>query len=296
MKLPHMRNLSRFGGRRAATTEFALSEDVFLGDPTTEAVLKKDFVVSGRIVCQANCVAAGVEEAVMVLGPKNCTRQVAEGAALRRGQVVFVVKMRAFELLKRIRTALNFLSHLSGLATNARRLSKKFGKNRLAALRKTTPGLGVSEKAALVVGGVMPHRVNLGDGILIKKEHVTLVQREMGFPRGKAVFEAVTRARGYLKKRRIPNAFVEVEVESMTEAREAARAKPDVIMLDNVSPTRARDLIRVICGLDPEILIEASGGVKETTARGYFSVGVDVVSGSFVLDAKPTPFRFVLDP
>lgn len=276
---------------------FALSEDAFLGDLTTESVLKKNPLVCGSIICQGDGVLAGVEEARWALGTKNGVFLKSNGAPLRPGVVVAIVRARASVVLRRIRTALNYLSLLSGLASNAARLCKKFGKNRLAALRKTAPGLGVSEKAALQVGGVMAHRATLGDGILIKKEHITIIQWEIGGPRAKAVFEATRRAVGYVakKKLRFRGVFVEVEVETLSEALEAARAKPDVIMLDNVSPKKARTIVKAIRKLNSVVVVEASGTITEKTAASYLLVGVDVVSGSFVLDAKPISFKFLLE-
>ncbi|MFH0818264.1 MAG: hypothetical protein V1909_06565, partial [Candidatus Micrarchaeota archaeon] len=278
---PQLRKTRKFCSVRRRGVGFALSEDVFLGDLTTEAVVRGDPVVFGKIVCQGVGVLAGVEEARWALGSKNCIVKLENGARIRRETVVFVVRSKASTVLSGVRTALNYLSRLSGLATNARRLSEKFGENRIAALRKTTPGIGVSEKVALQVGGVMAHRVNLGDGILIKKEHVSLIQKELGAPRPKAVFEATRRALEFVNKNnlRACGVFVEVEVESLAEAREAALAGPDVIMLDNVSPKQTGFFVASIKKMNPSVVIEASGGIIEKRVASYLRAGVDVVSG-----------------
>lgn len=294
---PHLRKMRKFCGLRRRSVGVALSEDAFLGDLTTASVLKQNPIISGKIICQGNGVLAGIEEAKWAIGAQNAVFLIKNGAALKPGIAVAVVRARAGVVLKRIRTSLNYLSRLSGLATNAERLSKKFGKNRLAALRKTSPGLGVSEKAALQVGGVMAHRVTLGDGVLIKKEHVTIIQRELGGSRVMAVFEATRRAVAYVKRGglRARGVFVGVEIETLNEALWAARAKPDIILFDNLSPKKTRIVADRIRNLDRGIIVEASGAITEETAGLYLRAGADVVSGSFVLDAKPVSFKFSLD-
>lgn len=296
MRPPHHRDFAGFNDCVVRGVRRAFIEDSFLGDITTLAVLKKDIVVHGRIVCLQDCVLAGVEEALETLGRKQCKLRKREGCFVKKDEPVIVVEMKTSELLMRIRVALNYLSHLSGLATNAKRLSKKFGGGRLAALRKTTPGLGVSEKRALQVGGVMAHRINLGDAVLIKKEHVLAVQMGEGLSREGAVGVCCTRALGYVKKNRMKkNVFVEVEVETLKEARAAASAGVDVIMLDNVRFWKVPEFVKTIRSVRKGIVIEASGGIREGDVRKYLDFGVDVVSGTFVLGAKPVDFRFVLE-
>ncbi len=143
----------------------------------------------------------------------------------------------------------------------------------------------------------MAHRVNLGDGILIKKEHVSIAQKELNTARPKAVFEATRRAVGFIKKNnlRVRGVFVGVEVETLAEATEAAMVGPDVIMLDNVSPKAVCLFVKEIRKINPKVIIEASGGVEEKSVGKYLQAGVGVVSGSFVLEAKPVLFRFVLE-
>lgn len=291
MKPPHDRDISRFSLKMKELARGALGEDVFLGDATTSAVLEKDLFITGRIVACEACVVAGVEEAVTVLGDGVCVVKVREGGRIGKGDVVLVVNARASLVLARIRTALNYLSYLSGLATNARRLEKRFGKNRIAALRKTHPGLGISEKRALQIGGVMPHRINLGDGILVKKEHLALLQKETGFDRLETVREAVRRAKKYVGAGR---GFVEIEVENIDEASEAAKEGPDAILLDNMKVAEVAASTRSIKQINKRIIIEASGGVKEDLVSSYIKAGADLVSGSFVFEAKPVNFRFVL--
>ena len=292
---PHLRKMRKFCGVRRRGVSFALHEDSFLGDLTTEAVVRGSPVITGKVVCQEPGILAGVEEAVWAFGKGCCTVKKKNGAILKDGTVVLTVRARP-PVLRKIRTALNYLSRLSGVATNARRLRKRFGENRVAGLRKTTPGCGASEKLALQVGGVMAHRVNLGDGILIKKEHVTLVQKEVGGARAGAVYEATKRAVVFAKKNRVwvRGVFVGVEVENLAEALGAARARPDFLMLDNIPVVEAKKIVNEIKVLQPGLLIEASGGINEKQVASYLRVGVDVVSGSFVLDAKPLGFRFVL--
>jgi nicotinate-nucleotide pyrophosphorylase (carboxylating) len=289
-KLPQDRETGRFLATRKKLVRAAVWEDSFLGDPTTSFVLKKNPVVLGKIIAQESCVLAGVEEALEALEKVGCKAIVNEGETCWRGERVIHVKMKAKPLLSRIRTALNYLSYMSGLATNARRIKDKFGAQKIAALRKTHPCVGASEKRALQIGGVLPHRINLGDGILIKKEHIELLRKEMKLTKEKAVFEAVKRAKA--KSRGL---FVEIEVETFGEAHKAAIAGPDAILVDNVGVVGFREIAKEIRRVDKEIVVEASGGITEAHAQGYFEAGADVVSGSFVFEAKPVSFKFVLE-
>jgi nicotinate-nucleotide pyrophosphorylase (carboxylating) len=294
MKPPQGRDMDRFVSVRVDRALGALEEDLFLGDITTEAVLQKDPLVIGKVVACETGIVAGLEEACSILGGKNCVVEVTEGGAVKKGQVVIVVTTRASSLLAKIRTALNYLSYLSGLATNARRLQKKFGRARIAALRKTHPGMGVSEKRALQIGGVMPHRVNLGDGILIKKEHLTLLCWELTVSRPEAAREAVRLAKEYVKRCRLRRVFVEIEVEDEQTALEAARARPDAILLDNMAPKRVAQVVKSIRRLNKQVVIESSGGINERNARKYLRAGADLVSGSFVFETHPVGFKLVL--
>ncbi|MFH1447929.1 MAG: hypothetical protein ABIG39_03630 [Candidatus Micrarchaeota archaeon] len=293
---PHFRKMGCFKKERSDRARYALSEDLVCGDITSDSVLRDDSVVEGKIICCERCVVAGLQEAVAVIGKNNCTVGVIEGGVLKRGTGVIHIRMEVRDLLKRIRTALNYLSYLSGLATNARRLEKRFGVKRVAALRKTHPGLGLSEKHALQIGGVMAHRVNLGDSILIKKEHIAIVGKETGFSRSKVIEECITRARTYIVRRGVGarGVFIGIEVESLVGARAAAGTSVDVIMLDNVGRKRVKSLVKEIRSINQNVVIEASGGLREAGVGGFLDCGVDVVSGSCVFDAEPIDFTFVL--
>ncbi len=292
MKCLHRRKTRKFQKNRMENVRCALEEDCFLGDLTSDAVFTKDAIIEGQVVSGGRCVLSGVEEFHELFG-KACVVKKKDGEFIRSGETVLVVKGRAKYIFRRIRVGLNYLSYLSGIATNARRLDRRFG-GRVVGLRKTHPCLGVSEKNALQNGGLPAHRMNLGDSILIKKEHLSLVRKELSMGRGKSVFVCCQRAKRYVKKKKLKDVFVEVEVENLEELRAAAVSGVDIIMLDNVGKKMVGGFVKEIRKYDKKVLIEASGGLGECDVSYYLKSGVDVVSGRFVLDAKPINFRFIL--
>lgn len=208
-----------------------------------------------------------------------------DGARLRRGTVVLTLAGDARAILAAERTLLNFLMHLSGVATATdravRRASRAAIALRVRGTRKTTPGLRGLEKSALVSGGGEPHRLDLASGILVKNNHLALVPLE----------EAVRRARA---ARAGP---VQVEVRSAEEALRAVAAGADTLLLDNLSPARARQAVRRIRrrGGVPRIPIELSGGITEQTLRAYRRTGADAASlGALTHSAPALPFHLTV--
>ena len=143
-------------------------------------------------------------------------------------------------------------------------MRKANGKTRVAATRKTTPGFRYYEKKAVILGGGDPHRYRLDDAILIKDNHLRVVGSVSG---------AVLRAKeaSFTKK-------VEVEVESLGDAKVAAEAGADIILLDNMSPQQARECAEAIKTIDPRILVEVSGGITPESAPKYAEAGADIIS------------------
>jgi nicotinate-nucleotide pyrophosphorylase (carboxylating) len=170
------------------------------------------------------------------------------------------------------RTALNFLGHLSGIATATRDIVKQVKSSvRVLCTRKTTPGLGPLEKYAVRVGGGFNHRLGLDDAVLIKENHLALVG-DLG--------EAVRRARqraGHMVK-------VEVEVETLQQLAEALENGADAVLLDNMSLEEVREAVRLVQG---KILVEASGGLTPEKAVQMAEAGVDLLSMGWLTHSAP---------
>lgn len=250
-----------------------LAEDVGQGDVTTTSVVPEGQVVEAAIIAKESGIAAGVEEAVILaesLGLKTETC-VTDGEALKKGQVVVKISGDPRTVLSAERTILNLVSRMSGIATTTRRLTEKISKaglkTRIAATRKTAPGLSIFDKKAVFVGGGDPHRLHLDDLILIKDNHVALVG---------GVEKAVKKAKlhaSFTKK-------IEVEVTKAADVLVAAKAGADVVMLDNFSPKQAKQAVESFkkTGHFGKVLLEASGGITEANLLEYAATGVDVVS------------------
>lgn len=253
---------------RARIQEF-LKEDIGSGDLTSNLVIPEDLMARGRIVAKEDCILAGAEEASVVfkeLGAK-ATKVGKDGEAAKKGEVVLEVVGPARSILAGERLALNFVMRMSGIATLTRRLTDRAQrvnpKVRVAATRKTTPGFREFEKKAVLLGGGDPHRSGLFDAVLIKDNHIRLVA---------GIEEALRRAkRGSFTKK------IEIEAETAEDARTAAKAGADIIMLDNFSPKELKGLSDELRDINPDILIEASGGIKPENIEEY-AAGADIVS------------------
>lgn len=248
--------------------DMALREDLGPGDITTESVVPETLWARAEFIAKEEGVVAGLPVAGRVfrrLDPETeFWAEVAEGSAVKAGAVLAVVAGRARTILTGERVALNFVRHLSGIATRTRRLVAAVEGLRAVVLdtRKTTPGLRALEKYAVRAGGGRNHRFGLFDGILIKDNHI----RAAG-----GIREAVARARA-----RAPHTLkVEVEVQSLNEVEEALAAGADIIMLDNMPVAAMREAVRRIGG---RALVEASGGITEENVREVAATGVDFIS------------------
>ncbi len=269
----------------------AFRDDLGSGDATTEAVITQDRAARAVIEAEGNCTLAGILEAKTIFedgGLKVTGKK--DGDEARKGETILTIEGSVKELLARERTALNYLARMSGMATLSRQISKKHG-HRVLFLRKVDPGLLFSEKRAVAAGGCLTHRMNLADGILIKDNHLKALWALSG-DKTEAVEEAVKRA----SKNRRGNVPIEIEVETLEQARAAAKALDvvigtRVIMLDNMPPSQVRKAGRIIRGVDDSIIIEASGGITRPRIGDYLKAGADYVSTSIFLAAKPCRFR-----
>ncbi len=255
-----------------AIVERALEEDLGPGDITTDSLIPPDIRGLGLMVAKAEGVIAGVDVALEVFRQTDPAVEAralaADGSEVSPGDVVAEVSGGIAGILKGERVALNFIQRLSGIATATSAYVKAVQGTRAHIIdtRKTVPGIRQLEKYAVRVGGGHNHRYNLADGILIKDNHIAALRaQELG------LVEIVSRAR-----ENSPHTLrVEVEVESVEEAREALEARADVIMLDNMSTEEMRQVVSMAAG---RCLLEASGGINLDTVRAVAETGVDLIS------------------
>jgi nicotinate-nucleotide pyrophosphorylase (carboxylating) len=233
-------------------------------------------VVSGLAIAEAVARSAGL----------TVRRRADDGDPVRPGTVVLELAGNARNLLGAERTVLNFLMHLSGVASATEAARRAVGPNgpKVYATRKTLPGLRDLEKAAVRAAGGEPHRRDLSEGILVKTNHLALV------PLATAVRRARQRSRG----RR-----VQVEVRSLSEAEAALEAGADALLVDNASPAEARRIVRglVASGHRSGVHIELSGGITPADVGRYRETGADAVSlGSLTHSAPAVPFHMTVVP
>lgn len=248
------------------------------GDVTTRLLFgARPIPARARVWARERLVVAGLTEAARVFRRFRCrTRARArEGAWVRPGGTLLEVQGSLQAILAAERLALNLIGRLSGVATATRhvvdRVRRVNLRCRVAATRKTTPGLRAMEKRAVIAGGGQPHRMGLYDGILIKDNHLAAAQ---------SLADAVARAR--TNRWRLP---VEVEASTARDVEAAARAGADWILLDNLGPQRARALARLARRIRPRTRIEVSGGLGEANVGRYAAFADRVSLGSLTHSA-----------
>jgi len=252
--------------------ELALAEDLGQGDVTSEILIPSDLVGKAYILVKEEGVIAGLEVAEKVFRHVDPTLKVEilikDGAKVKAGDITANVAGAVISILEAERTAINFVQKLSGVATaTSKYVAKVQGlKTNIVDTRKTTPGMRLLEKYAVRMGGGKNHRLHLGDGILIKDNHLVAL-RAMGL----SLKEIVAKA----KKNAPKGIRVEVEATSLQEALDAAGAGADMILLDNMSP---EEMKRVVSMLPRHIKTEASGGITLENVRAAALSGVDVIS------------------
>jgi len=249
--------------------DLALEEDLGRGDVTSEALIPLDQQAEGKVLVKAPGVLAGLEVAAAVLHAVD--RELVweplaqDGDTVAPGQVVAVVRGRARSLLAAERTTLNFLQHLSGVATCTSRYVEALRgtRARLLDTRKTTPGWRWLEKMAVRCGGGANHRLDMAGGVLIKDNHLALSHND--------IHGAVRAARAYAPH----TVSIEIEVTDLAGVELALSAGADIILLDNMGLTDMRRAAESVAG---RALLEASGGITLETVRAVAETGVDLIS------------------
>jgi len=252
--------------------DLALAEDVSHGDVTSEALIPPELQSKASILIKANGILAGGEIAKEVFLKVDPSLKVEllinDGAKVRPGDLVATVSGRVISILKAERVAINFLQRLSGIASQtAQYIAKTHGATvSITDTRKTTPGLRLLEKYAVRMGGGQNHRFHLGDGILIKDNHIAAL-RALGISLKEIVIKAKQNAPQGLR--------IEAEVSTAQEAMEAVEGGADILLLDNMSPEEMR---RVVNSIPSHVKTEASGGITLANVRAAAMSGVNTIS------------------
>ena len=262
----------------------ALKEDAASCDVTSRALIPANTHIRARIIAKQRGIAAGVKMAALTFtavdSSLRCKLRLHSGAKLAPGKTSLSVQGRARSIFAAERTALNFLMHLSGIATLTRAYVDRVRGTgaKILDTRKTIPGLRALQKYAVGAGGGANHRSNLAEAILIKTNHLRVLRsRRSSFVDRDSLAEAVDRA-----KRAKPRRFVEIEVANISEFRQALAAKPNAILLDNWPLPRIRAAVRLV--RNPRTtnhkrpLLEVSGGVTLANVRTIAKTGVDRIS------------------
>ncbi len=255
-----------------ALIDRALAEDTQGGDVTTDALIPSDLMGEARLVAEEDGILSGLEAALAVfrrVDPGVETHaDLAEGGGLEPGMAIGSVSGPVASILTAERTALNFVRRLSGIATETSRYVREVAEYdvRILDTRKTTPGLRNLEKQAVAAGGGANHRRGLGDGVLIKDNHIEAL-RGQGMSLGETVGKARANAPHSLK--------IEVEIEDPNDVEEAISAGADILLLDNMSTADMSTAVKLAGG---RVLIEASGRVSLRNVREVAATGVDLIS------------------
>ena len=257
----------------------AIAEDLLpLGD-LTSALLPAGLTATARFVSRESGVIAGyacATEAFHQIDPTvSLTWSVGDGDLVSPGTVLAEASGALASILTAERTALNFLGHLSGIATRTRTFvdaAAQGGTARIWDTRKTTPGLRSLEKAAVRAGGGANHRGNLSDWILLKDNHIALF----------GITDAVARARSMW-----PARTVHVECDRLDQVLEALAAGADALLLDNMTPAQVTECVEAAAASARRPLVEASGGITLETVGAYAATGVDCISVGGLTNSAP---------
>ncbi|MGH8879342.1 MAG: carboxylating nicotinate-nucleotide diphosphorylase [Stackebrandtia sp.] len=265
-------------GEVNAIIDRALAEDLGpdRSDPTSEAIFPLDVTATAELVARESGTVAGltVAEAVFAhLGPAiGFSQRVPDGQRIYAGDVLATVAGPVRHLLMAERTVLNLLCRMSGVATHTREWTRVLADSKTTILdtRKTTPGLRLLDKYAVRTGGGGNKRMGLFDVAMIKDNHK--------FAAGSvtAAFDAVRAAR--------PDIAIQVEVDTLDEAKQAVAAGADFLLCDNMSPAELRE---VIAAVGPEVKLEATGNITLTIAEKYADTGVDYISSGALTHSSP---------
>lgn len=275
--------------RRAV--RLALQEDLPLDDVTTVALFPSPAPARARIVAQQSLVVAGLAAAIQTFRTVDASLVLSlhrlDGERAQEGDCLLQIEGDGRSILKAERVALNFLQHLSGIATLTRRFCDAVRGYPVTILdtRKTIPGLRALQKWAVLLGGGTNHRRSLSDGVLIKDNHLALFTHTT-----MPIRTACRKAKTHVAR----SMNIIVEVESLSEVRQAIAEKADIILLDNMNPETVHQAIRLIKG---RAFVEVSGGITLKNVRAMAEAGPNRISiGALTHSAPAATLSLVLEP
>ena len=277
-----------------ALIRLALEEDAAAHDITSRAVIPTGTTIRAHIIAKAPGILAGGPIALWTFQAVDrtlrCSLNVREGARLTVGQTILTVEGRARSILAAERTALNFLGHLSGIATLTHAFVRRVQGSRAKIFdtRKTLPGLRALEKYAVRVGGGRNHRFDLREAILIKTNHLrAIVHSPQSIVHSRTIPDVIRNA-----QQRAHGKYVEIEVTNLREFRAALKGQPDIILLDNWRLTDIRKTITLrdskLETRNSKLLLEVSGGVTLKNVRAIAITGVDRISIGRLTHSAPS--------
>src|ERR1700756_1395953 len=279
----------------------ALEEDVGAGDATVLATIPAKAIGKARILAREDIVCAGLPMAERVFltldAEMQMEQRVQEGAVVPKGDVLLHLNGKARAILTGERASLNFLGRLCGIATVVHQFVEKIAgtRARIRDTRKTTPGLRLLEKYAVKTGGGTNHRIGLYDAILLKENHIALAG---------GVKAALDQANAYAALHAKPSALkayeeavparatdtvlpIQIEVRDERELHEALSAGAESVLLDNMTPAEARQCVTIARSLQPECIVEISGGITLENVRAYAETGADFLSSGSLTHSAP---------
>ncbi len=258
-------------------------DDIGFEDITTNSLVPENKWAQAEILCKEEGILAGMDVAHYIIDEfdLNISSTFFDGDQIHKGDVILEFEGKARDILMVERTILNYLMHLSGIATIVRNTVDKVQEVnpnvRVACTRKTIPGLQKLEKKAVEIGGGDTHRFKLDDCVLIKDNHIQVVG---------GVIEAIELAKenvSFTKK-------IEIEVENEDDAVRASMFGADIVMLDNMSPEEISSVLTTLQErrLREEVIIEVSGGITPDNILDYAKLNVDVISSGFITNSVKT--------
>ncbi len=255
-------------------------DDIGFEDITTNSLVSADKWAQAEIIAKEDGILAGMDVAYYILDyfELNIISSYLDGEEIHKGDCILEIEGKAQDILSVERSILNYLMHLSGIATivynTCQKVAEINSNVRVACTRKTTPGLQKLEKRAVELGGGDTHRFKLDDCVLIKDNHIQIVG---------GIIEAIELAKSnvsFTKK-------IEIEVENLDDAIRASMFGADIVMLDNMTPSEISEVIEALKErkLRDEIILEVSGGITPINIVDYAKLDVDVISSGFITNS-----------
>lgn len=255
----------------------ALREDAPHGDITSRYFGSRKKIVRAKIIAKADGIICGLDIAGYCFRKAGFQTKFQDGAKVKKGTVIAQLNGKMNDILLAERTALNFLQHLSGVATATNNLVRLIDKTRVSLLdtRKTIPGLRELEKYAVLIGGGQNHRLNLSAMVLIKDNHLSALKL-------KELSQRLKKFRFWQRNKK-----VEIEAATLLQVKNFLKLPVDIILLDNMSIAEIKKVVVLRNTINPQIKLEISGGVNEKNIQAFAKTGVDYISCGQITHSAP---------